>query len=387
MKKLVIFFFLAVGIFSSCRNNKDQAVSADEYYTCSMHPQVMESKPGTCPICHMDLIKVKRTQTGKGELVLNEEQERLGNIRVDTIRQGNLSDKLLLTATLMPDEGRQVSVNARVTGRIDRLYFRASGDFVPAGAHLYDLYSEALNNAKQEYLAALEKQQSLDNSIIDFKRLVEAARAKLLLWGMRPAQVDELARTKKTGTLTAFYSDGAGYITELPVMEGAYVQEGSTIMKLADLSNLWAEAQVYASQLSEIERSEPAGLQFPDVPGLTLTGEVSFVNPEISQGTRINLVRINVPNRSGQLKPGMPLYVTLQKSKGSALTLPMDAVLRGAGGQTVWVRKRDHTYALKPVTTGIESNGRIEIKSGLSEGDVVVTNGAYLVNSEYVFKQ
>ena len=153
--KLFRSLLVIILLFSaSCKEKKQaKANMQDNYYTCSMHPQVMQDKPGVCPICHMDLIVVKKTQTAMDEIQLNDEQMQLGNIVADTIHQGILGDKLVLTATLNADETKVNSVNARIGGRVDRLYFKSAGDFVSKGAHLYDLYSEELNNAKQEYLA------------------------------------------------------------------------------------------------------------------------------------------------------------------------------------------------------------------------------------------
>jgi Cu(I)/Ag(I) efflux system membrane fusion protein len=387
MKKYIIIIISALFVLASCKSKKATLVNKDEYYTCSMHPQIMQDKPGTCPICHMDLIVVKKTNTAADEIMLNDEQIRLGNIQTDTIRNGMIGDKVILTATLNTDESRVNSINARIMGRIDRLYFKNMGDFVSKGAHLYDLYSEELNNAKQEYIAALEKQQTLDNSIIDFNRLVQSAKQKLLLWGMSQAQVNELAKTKKASPLTSFYSNESGFITELPVMEGQYVSEGSTIVKLADLSSLWAEAQVYTSQLSAIDLKGIATVQFPDIPGKEWKGKIEFANPEIVSDSRLNLIRVSIPNPNGLLKPGMPAYVSIKSKELNTLTLPSDAVLRDGKMNVVWVQSGKNRYKMKMVQTGLESGDRLEIKSGLQNGDVVVTRGAYLLNSEFVFKK
>ena len=387
MKKYLIIIASLLFVFASCKSKKTTKVNKDEYYTCSMHPQIMEDKPGNCPICHMELIVVKRTNTAADEILLNDEQIRLGNIQTDTIRNGMIGDKMILTATLNTDESKVNSINARIMGRIDRLYFKNMGDYVSKGVHLYDLYSEELNNAKQEYIVAVEKQQSLDNSIIDFNRLVQSAKTKLLLWGMSDAQVNELTKTKKASPLTSFYSNESGYITELPVMEGQYVSEGSIIVKLADLSSLWAEAQVYTSQLSAIDLKGTAIVQFPDIPGKEWKGKIEFANPEIVSDSRLNLVRVSIPNPGGLLKPGMPAYVSIKSKELNTLTLPSDAVLRDGKMNIVWVQSGKNSYKMKMVQTGLESGDRLEIKSGLQNGDVVVTRGAYLLNSEFVFKK
>ncbi|MCC7399967.1 MAG: efflux RND transporter periplasmic adaptor subunit [Chitinophagaceae bacterium] len=389
MKKTFLFITVVLFLFSSCgiKKQSQQHASDDEYYTCSMHPQIMQPGPGTCPICHMELILVKKTNTTADEILLNDEQVRLGNIRVDTIRNGAIDDNLVLTATLSADETKANSINARISGRIDRLYFKNEGDFVPKGALLYELYSEELNNAKQEFLAALERREKLDNSIIDFNRLVQSAKTKLLLWGMTEAQIADLEKNKIAPKLTSFYSPVSGYVTELPLMEGQYVMEGGMVMRLADLSSLWAEAQVYESQIDRIDRSAVARVQFPDLPGKEFSGKISFENPEIATGTRVSLVRITVPNNGGQLKPGMPAYVIIRNRSQRSLTLPLDAVLRDGKMNMVWVQAEKNIFKMKMVETGIESGDRIEIKSGLENGDVVVTSGAYLLNSEYIFKK
>ena len=387
MKKYLIIILLSLFVFNSCKNKKQNHVQSDEYYTCSMHPQIMEDKPGLCPICHMDLIVVKRTNTAEDEISLNDEQIRLGNIKADTIRNGMIGDKTILTATLNSNETNVNSVSARIMGRIDRLYFKALGDYVAKGAHLYDLYSEELNNAKQEYLVVLEKQQTLDNSIIDFSRMVQSAKTKLLLWGMSEGQINELARTKNATPRTAFFSTASGFITELPVMEGQFVAEGTTIVRLTGLSSLWAEAQVYATELSGIDLTGTALVQIPDIPGKEWTGKVEFANPEIAADSRLNLIRITIPNNDGQLKPGMPAYVTIKNKNVTALTLPADAVLRDGKMNVVWMQTGKNIYKMKMVETGLESGGRIEIKSGIKNGDVIITRGAYSLNSEYKFKK
>ncbi|MEO7263621.1 MAG: efflux RND transporter periplasmic adaptor subunit [Ferruginibacter sp.] len=387
MKKYLIIMLLGVFVFNSCKSKKAVLLNKDEYYTCSMHPQIMEDKPGLCPICHMDLIVVKRTNSGADEISLNDEQIRLGNIQSDTIRSGAIGNKTILTATLNADETNVNVVSARIMGRIDWLYFKAIGDYVSKGAHLYDLYSEELNNAKQEYIVFIEKQQTLDNSIIDFSRMVKSAKTKLLLWGMSEGQVNELARTKKASSLTAFYSTASGYITELPVMEGQFVSEGSPVVKLAGLSSLWAEAQVYTTELSNIDLAGIAVVEIPDLPGKQWTGTVSFANPEIAADSRLNLIRVKVPNENGQLKPGMPAYVTIKNKVVKALTLPSDAVLRDGKMNIIWLQKGKNIFQMRMVEIGMESGDRIEIKTGLKYEDVVVMKGAYLLQSEYIFKK
>ena len=389
MRPLKYIVILAIFFFAAACRQKRKIVqqNPDVFYTCSMHPQVMERNPGKCPICHMDLIPVeKKKGTDDEAIMLSDQQIQLGNIQVDTVGKRVIGNETVLTATLNIDETKATTVSARISGRIEKLYYKNEGDYIQKGARLYDLYSEELNNAKQEYILALEKQAILDNSIMDFKQLVQSAKNKLLLWGMNEAQVNELAKTKTASTLTPFYSSVSGYITTLESHEGDFVPEGGTIVRVANLSSLWAEAQVYTSQFSEIDSKGKAIVQLPDL-NKEIAGTIQFVNPEINPDTRINLIRVQVANPDNQLKPGMPAYVVLKNRQTNSLTLPVDAVMRNEKMSSVWVQVDKNTFKSVMVETGLENDGQIEIRSGLKQGDVVVTSGAYLINSEYIFRK
>ncbi|MBS1633164.1 MAG: efflux RND transporter periplasmic adaptor subunit, partial [Bacteroidetes bacterium] len=270
----------------------------------------------------------------------------------------------------------------------EKLYYKDLGDYVKKGAPLYEIYSEDLNNAKQEYLLVLEKKKAFSGeSVIDFDKLIQSAKNKLLLWGLSEEQVTNLADANKATSTTTFYSSSTGYITQLDIREGDYITEGGTIVKLANLSTLWAEAQVYTSQMADVNRNSIATVQLPDFDNKEIKGRIEFVNPEINPDTRINLIRVSIPNPGLLLKPGMPAYVLLKSPQRQTLTLPIDAVIRDARGATAWIQTGKNTFKSVMVQTGMESNDRIEIKSGLKTGDVVVLTGAYLLHSEYVFKR
>ncbi len=386
IKYSVLLLFLS---FVACRQKKETKTSIEPevYYTCSMDPQVKENAPGKCPICKMELTPVKQgAKQQHNEIKLSAQQVQLGNIQVDSLSAGSSGDQMILTATVNFDRKKETVVSARIMGRIEKLYYKSTGDFVSRGAKLYDLYSEELNNAQQEYLLAVEKQNVLGNGLVNFTQLIQAAKNKLLLWGMSENQVDELKKKGKASPRISFYSTASGFITQLNTREGEYVTEGGTVVTLADLSTLWVEAQVYASQMASLDRNAMARVEFPDAPGRDVSGRIEFVNPEINPDTRINLVRVSIANPGNRLQPGMPAYVFIRNQEHTSLRLPVDAVLRDASGAMVWVQKAKNTYQYKMVTLGIENQGWVEIKSGLQKEDVVVVSGAYLLNSEYIFK-
>ena len=320
------------------------------------------------------------------EVQLSDQQVQLGGIQVDTAGSTALGDRMVVTGTVVVDETGSSAISARLEGRIERLYVKTTGEYVHKGQKLYDLYSEELNNAEQEYLLALERQETLHSSVVDLKGLAEAAKAKLLLWGLNEAQMAELTRARKVQGIVSFYSPGEGVVASVEGHEGDYVGAGTVVVRLTDLSSVWVEAQVYTSQLSELDRSAVAVVNLPDVPDRQWTGRIDFMNPEVDPSDRINVVRITLRNRNGVLKPGMPAEVTLASGVHRSLTLPESALIRSAMGSMVWVASGHNRFKPVMVETGAEDGGRVEIRSGLNAGDVVVTQGAYLVNSEFEFK-
>ena len=167
MKKLMVFISFIL-LLQSCENKK-LVKEEGVFYTCSMDPQFISDKPGKCPICGMTLTRVKKNSVeNTDDIELSDQQIQLGNIHTDTIRSGNIGNHLQFTGTLNLNASQTSSVSARIMGRIERLYVKAAGDYVVKGAPLYEIYSDELNNAKQEYVVALQRRSLFkEQSVID----------------------------------------------------------------------------------------------------------------------------------------------------------------------------------------------------------------------------
>ena len=378
----VILIFL----MSACSHRQAQPVDPGVYYTCSMDPQVHELTPGNCPICKMRLTKVNTISAGDPEeLKLSDQQVKLGNIKVDTIRNGSIQSNILLPGTVVADASSNQSISSRIMGRIDKLYFKIEGEHISKGDHLMEIYSEELNNARQEYLLLLEKKAALGTTIVDYDQLIAAAQNKLRLWGMTEHQVRELARTKQATSLVTIFSERDGVISSIAVREGDYVMQGSVVLSLTNLSKVWVEAQVYLTEAGRFKEGSAFDINVPGIDKL-YHGSVQFINPEIGGGTRTNLLRLEVSNTDGMLKPGMPVYVKLNERSPGKMILPSSAVIHDRGMDLVWIASGDHRFRSRMIKVGEQSADQVQVLEGLQEGDRVVISGAWLLNSEYTLR-
>lgn len=367
---------------SSCNNHDNHAEMAgsDEYYTCSMDPQVIENKPGNCPICHMKLIKVKKNNLKAGQIKLSAQQIKLANITYDTVAIHEFAKEISLTGKVTVDQNLSDAISARVQGRIEKLEVKNSGDYIKKGQLLYEIYSEELNTLQEECLLTFQSTAPVEG----FR---ESAKSKLLLYGMSESQINQLKKSKTVFQTVPVYSTIEGYVTEVSVAEGSYVSSGSTLFRFASLQSLWVEAQVYLPYVQFLKIGTEASFSISAASEQLFSGTVIFIAPEVQSPQRFVLARFHITNPSGQIMPGMLANITLQTEKKKALTVPIDAIIQDNKGANVWVRNNDGVYENRMVTVGMQNSRQIEITEGLEEGDVVVITGAYLLNSEYVFKK
>ncbi len=383
-----IFLICVVFLFSCKQKTAESSADSGIYYTCSMHPQIMESKPGNCPICHMPLIEV-RTQKAlnPGEIKLSDEQIYLGNIKTDTLRVHNLSEELVLSGTVTANTELTNEISARSMGRIENLYVRSTGDYVRKGQPLYSINSDDINLAITEYLLTIEKKASLQTTAINIGSIIESAKNKLNILGLTEKQIEKIGLNGVKGNVIDILSLFEGVVTKIDVSEGAYLMEGSPVMTVAEYNKLWVVAQVYPKDLGAVMSASVATAVIDGSRPISVKGRLTFVTPEYRTASKINEVRMDIDNKENNLRPGMRANVKVPISSKSIPSVPTNAVILGGNGATVWIRVDKNTFASKMVRVGMEANGYTEIIDGLKTGDVIVVSGAYLIHSEYLFRQ
>ncbi|MFC3336449.1 efflux RND transporter periplasmic adaptor subunit [Flavobacterium palustre] len=368
-------------------HSKHNKSAATTFYTCSMDPQVKEDKPGKCPICQMELTPIKQDDTETNEISLSKQQIQLGNITTQTISETQNSLEQNYTGVLTINQEKIKTISVRAMGRIEKLYFKTVGDYVAKNQAVYQLYSEDIAIAKQDYYTAYKQLQMPGDFGKNAQNMLNAAKQKLLFFGLTNAQIESLKASKQVSPYIVFYSTTSGTISEISTTEGSYAMEGSSIIKLANLNSLWLETQVNVNYAKNLKIGQKAQITFNDFPDKIINAQVSFINPEINPDTRLLLIRLEIPNPNLQLKPGMQAMVKLTQSNLKGLYIPVDAVIREENASYIWVEKRPGVFENLMVETGIETNGMIEIKSEIDSTKKVVITGAYGINSEYVFRK
>jgi len=419
--------------------------AGSQKWYCSMHPQIIRDRRGLCPICEMALIPMPESLTADAsprELTISEAAARLMDVQTSPVERRFVPSEIRMAGKVQYDETRVKDIPAWVGGRLDRLYVDFTGTTVRKGDHLVYLYSPELISAQAELLQAVRSVQRAGQTASEYlaksnETTLEATREKLRLLGLIPAQIEEIERSGKPLTHLTVYSPIGGVVIRKMVNEGAYVTTGTPIYTVADLSQLWVLLDAYESDLPWIRYGQ--GVQFTTeaYPGEAFTGWISFIDPVLDPTTRTVRVRVDVPNPQGRLRPEMFVRATVrsqvalggrvmdpqmagkwicpmhpsvvQPQEGQCDICGMDLVTTESLGYVaadapaepplvipdtapLVTGKRAVVYVKKPGTEAPTFEGReVElgpkagryyvVASGLQEGEQVVTNGSFKIDS------
>jgi membrane fusion protein, copper/silver efflux system len=395
----------------------------EQVWTCSMHPQIRQDHPGSCPICGMALVPVSGADAGDGSITLSESSQRVASIEVATVQRRVLEHELRTVGRIEFAEPLVAYVTARTAARVERVYADFTGTTVAAGDHLVDLYSPELVVAQQELLSARAAGGE------------EVAREKLSLLGVSGAQLDAMLAEGRPATVLTIHAPVGGTVIEKNVREQAYVEVGDPLYTIADLSTVWMFADIYEFELPWVAIGQRVDVLLEGAPGQSFEGTVAFIEPVVREATRTVRVRVNLPNPEGRLKPGMfasatiravldargraapsplagqwvcPMHpdvaarepgacplcgMDLQKvpdagaegpAPGAAqlLAVPVTAVLDSGLRQIVWVEREPGRYVAAPVRLGPRSGEFYPVLEGLSDGERVVVHGSFLLDSQ-----
>jgi len=351
-------------------------------YTCSMHPQIRQDEPGQCPICGMALTPVSNKKGGASSpfvLEITPEAVALSNVQTTQVKSGSGSGKLMLTGKIQPNEQRVKRLTANYAGRIDQLFVNFTGQEVGRGEKLATLYSPELVNAQKELMetAKIKDRQPA---------LYQAAKDKLRLWKISDDQIAAIESSGQVQTQFDVFSDVAGVVIARNVALGDFVNRGSVLFEIVDLSTVWVMLDAYESDLGAIKKGNDLSFQVSAYPGREFKAKVTYIDPVLDPDTRTVGVRAEAVNSNFELKPEMFVSANIATSQAAAsgLLIPKTAILWTGPRSVVYVQVGDKeapAFEMREIEIGKRVGDDYLVLSGLEEGDQVVSNGVFAVDA------
>ena len=394
MKKYIIYIgILAIGLilgglFFGGSSNKeavhdhDTLGEEDQMWTCSMHPQIMQSEPGDCPICGMELIPAENGADGllADQFKLTENAVALANVQTTVLGDNKVSGSALkLSGKIVENEKSNVVQVSYFSGRIERLNVSFTGEKVNKGQLLATIYSPELYAAQQELLTTITLKESKPE-------LYKAVRNKLKLWKLSENQINQIEETGKIKENYPVYATVSGTVLEKLVEQGDYIKQGQPLLKISNLNTVWANFDVYENQIDLFKKGQEVLVTTNAHSNKEFKAKVDFIDPVLDTRTRTLKLRVVLTNTNKIFKPGMFVEGIIKRrisNKEQALTVPSSAILWTGKRSVVYLKPNPDqpVFEMREVVLGNQVGDEYEVLEGLNNGDEIVTNGTFTVDA------
>lgn len=348
------------------------------YWHDPMVPGQRFDKPGKSPFMDMELVPVYADEAAAGTVAIDPRLTQNIGVRYAQVQRLSEAPHIAAVGSVRFDETRTQSLQARVGGFIERQAVRATNQPVSRGQLLAEITSPELVQAQEELLLAAR---------LNDAALIDAATSRLALLGVGAAQAGQIVRSGRVQRSVAIVAPAAGIVTEIAARPGMNVAAGAPLFTLSALDTVWVVAELPERDAAGIATGREAQVGFTALPGETFKGKVEFVYPEVAAGTRTASLRIALANPQGRLRPGMLANVRLAAGPArEALWVPSEAVIQTGSRNVVIVAQEGSRFRAVDVVTGVERDGRSEIRSGLAAGQKIVASGQFMIDSEASLK-
>ncbi|MDO6675194.1 efflux RND transporter periplasmic adaptor subunit [Tenacibaculum sp. 1_MG-2023] len=394
MKKYTIYIGLVViGLllgwlfFGNSSNNEaehnhNEVAEANQMWTCSMHPQIMQPEAGDCPICGMDLIPAESGADGllADQFKLTENAMALANVQTSIVGNGSVENNAIkLSGKIVENEESNAVQVSYFSGRIERLKVSFTGEEIRKGQLLATIYSPELYAAQQELITAASLKESQP-------ALYKAVRNKLKLWKLSESQINKIETSGEVLENFPVYATVSGTVSEKLVEQGDYIKQGQPLLKIAKLNTVWANFDVYENQIDLFKKGQNVIITSNAYPNKEFKGKVSFIDPVLDTRTRTVKLRVVLNNKDDLFKPGMFVEGKIDgvsSTKEQLLSIPSTAVLWTGERSVVYVKSSpdEPIFEMQEVKLGNSIGDNYEVLNGLENGDEIVTNGTFTIDA------
>jgi multidrug efflux pump subunit AcrA (membrane-fusion protein) len=357
--------------------------ASQQLWTCGMHPQIIKTEPGNCPICGMKLTPIRstaavQTPTDSNAIHIDSATVQRMNLKTALVTRGPVRREIRTVGSVAYNEEGLRDITTKYEGWIEKLLVNATYTRVKTGEPLFEIYSPDLYNAELNFVVAHGSEGETNGP------LTRAALGRLQLLDVPPELISDLAKTGKAQRTFVYRAPADGVVIEKSAVVGEMMKPGERIYRLADLSTVWVLAQVYEQDLPFVRQGQTASVSVTYGPDRSYTGSVQLVVPQVEEQTRAATARIVLPNPDGALRPGMYADVRFEAQiADSAVLVPEPAILRSGDRNTVFVARDGGTFEARTVKLGARSSsGDYEVLAGLEAGERVVTSGQFMLDSE-----
>ena len=359
-------------------HNHEQSVT----YTCSMHPQITQDAPGSCPICGMALIEKDQNISATDPSTLSFTEEALSLMKVETFTVGQSvgsSTSKDLSGSIQIDKTNRFDQTTKYSGRIERLFVHSEGEVIQKGQKIAEIFSPEIYKAQKELLIAARSKNNQP-------QYYHAIREKLQIMKFSDQWIDALESRGEAEAYFDLVAETGGTLIDLTISEGDAVKKGQLLYTAADLSTVWAQLDGYENDLESISVGQRVLLKSPNLSTFTSEGTIGFIDKVLNEKTHTYNIRVEVSNDSGVLKPGMFVQATLEPRESNGLQIPASAVLWTGKRSLVYVQTTSSSFEIREIEIGQQDAEYYKVLSGLTEGESVVVSGAFQIDASAQLK-